>query len=134
MTTVSVNMVAVLVAGVADMIIGAIWYSKALFAKPWMKALGKTQAEIKAKPTMYVYMFAGALVMAYILAHFVAYTNSTTAMDGAITGLWAWLGFVATTFLGLKVFEDRSWELYIINVGYYLVALVSMGAILAVWK
>ncbi len=135
MTTVDVNLTAVVVAGVVNMIIGSVWYSKLLFAKQWMKGIGKTEAQIKqgSNPSMYAYMFVGALVMAYVLAHFVGYAHATTTMDGAITGFWAWLGFVATTFLGLKVFEGRSWNLYWINVGYYLVALMSMGAILAVW-
>ena len=35
-----VNVWTVLVAAVATMVVGFLWYSPALFAKPWMKLMG----------------------------------------------------------------------------------------------
>ncbi len=35
-----VNLVAVLVCGVMTMVVGFLWYSPALFAKPWVKEMG----------------------------------------------------------------------------------------------
>jgi len=45
-----------------------------------------------------------------------------------------WLGFVATTQLATVIFEHRSLTLYLLNVGYNLVACLITGALLAVWK
>lgn len=42
-----VNLVAVLVAGVVDMVIGALWYSPVLFAKSWMRLIGKKEEDMK---------------------------------------------------------------------------------------
>lgn len=134
MPQVEINYVAVVIAAVLNMAIGFFWYSKALFAKQWMKAIGKTEAEIKAggNNAAYGLTMVGALVMAWVLSFMVDYADAFTAVDGAKLGFLVWLGFVATTYLSLKVFEGRSWELYWINAGYYLVSLVATGAVLAV--
>lgn len=132
---VSINYFAVLVAALIPMIIGALWYSPILFAKQWMKLIGKTEADIKkGNPTKgYIGSFLGALVMSYVLAHIVVLTNSTSISGGLQAGFWAWLGFVATTHLSMYLFENKPLKLYAINVGYYLVALPLMGALLASW-
>jgi hypothetical protein len=139
MTQVPINFWAVLVSAVLSMIIGAVWYSPILFAKPWMWLVGKTEESMKqmsAQKTaaMYITTFVGFLVMAYILAHFVVYTQSKTAFDGLQTAWWSWVGFVATTSLINSLFAGRSWKLYLIDVGYFLISLLSMGIILAVWR
>jgi len=40
MNCMGVNLLAVLVAAVATMIVGFLWYSPLLFAKPWMTLMG----------------------------------------------------------------------------------------------
>ena len=42
-----VNLLAVLVSGVAAMVIGALWYSPLLFGKLWMNGMGFTEAKMK---------------------------------------------------------------------------------------
>lgn len=136
---ITVNFWAVLVAAMAQMGLGALWYSPMLFAKPWMGLVGKTEESMKQAPAqkmafMYIATFVCALVMAYILAHFVVYTKSDTIMLGLQTGWYAWLGFVATTSLVNSLFAGRSWKLYLIDASYHLAGLLAMGAILAVWR
>jgi hypothetical protein len=134
MNTVDINYVAVLVCGVAAMILGYAWYSNALFGKAWMKLAKLTDADMKKAssnmPMMYGGMFISALVMAYVLAHFAKYAGAVTLTDGAVAGFWAWLGFVGTTMLSGALFEHKPLKLYLINTGYYLVTLVVMGIIL----
>lgn len=134
MTQVDFNWTAIVVAALLNMVIGFLWYSKALFAKQWMKAIGKTEAELKAggNNAAYGLTMIGAIVMATVLSCIVDYAGAFTAGEGAKLGFVVWIGFVATTYLSLKIFEGRSWELYWINTGYYLVSLVAMGAVLAV--
>jgi hypothetical protein len=136
----NVNFWAVLVAAIIEMGIGALWYSPVLFARPWMRAMGKTEADMKATggaASGYVGSLIASLVSAYILAHFVAYaasfTGDVSAWGGVIGGFWAWLGFTAATGITSVLFEGRKWSLYLINAGYYFVAFVVMGALLAVW-
>ena len=40
---VEINYLAVLVAGVAAVAVGFLWYGPLLFAKPWMKLMGHTK-------------------------------------------------------------------------------------------
>jgi len=132
-----INYVAVLVSAIVGFVIGGLWYSPLLFGKTWMKLMNITQKEMKANKDKakkgYIFMFVALLVMAYTLALFVNYAGATTLTAGLLVGFWAWLGFVATVLLGGFLWENKPFSLYLINVSHYLVVLVVMGAILAVW-
>jgi hypothetical protein len=127
----------VLVAALVNFLLGGLWYSPMLFAKKWMALLNITEEDIKKRGSAgkaYASAIIGALVMAYVLAHIVGYANATTVGAGAQSGFWCWLGFVATTGIANTMFESRPLGLYFINTGYYLVSLIIMGVILAVWR
>ena len=68
MQDVDINYVAVLVAALVPMFLGALWYSTALFARPWMRAVDRTQEELKGGQLGYVISAIGALLMSYALA------------------------------------------------------------------
>ena len=135
---VSVNYLAVLVAAVASMALGFAWYSQALFGKAWMKAMKiskKDMAKTKKKGCagQMTIAFIAALVMAYVLSYFIGYAGASTIAAGAQVGFWVWLGFIATVQIGIVLWDKKPMKLFIINTGHYLVNLVVMGAILAVW-
>jgi len=133
----SVNFLAILVAAIANMAIGFVWYGP-LLGKQWMKLTGRTkesmEKEKKDMPMVMGSMFVGALVMASILALFVKYAGATTFEIGAKIGFMAWLGFVATTMLADVLYEKKNKQLASINLSYNLVALLINGALLAVWR
>ncbi len=135
MPQVDVNWLAVVVSGVVSMMIGFVYYAKPVFGKMWMKEVGKTEKEIQegASTSMYVMMFISSLVLAYVMTHFVSYSGAESAMDGAITGFWAWLGFAATAGFATNLFSGKSMRLFAINYGYHLVDFVVIGAIVAQW-
>lgn len=136
MPNVELNYGAVLVAAVINMILGAFWYSPILFAKPWMKLIGKKEEDLKKgnMPLLYGSSFASYLIMSYVLAHVIYYSQATTFLEGMVTGFWMWLGFVVTTSGVNSLFEGKHMQLTAINLGYPLVGLMLMGAVLAVWK
>ncbi len=135
MPVVDINYVAVIIAAAANMVLGAVWYSPVLFAKQWMELTGRKDMNPAEGATVgYIIAAAASLVSAYVLAHFVVYTNAKDWMGGAVTGFWVWLGFVLTSHATHYMFEGRRKQLLAINVGYTLVGLVVMGAILAYWK
>src|SRR3989344_2625414 len=140
---VAVNYLAILACGIANMVIGFLWYGP-LFGKPWAEMMGfkvNTPEEMKEmqKKAMpgYVASFIGALVMAYVLAHNLefaqAYMNVSGYMAGVSSGFWNWLGVVVPVSMGIVFWESKPWKLWFINAGYWLVSLVVMGIILAVW-
>ncbi len=133
-----INYPAVIVAAIIHFMIGGLWYG-AIFGNLFLRIIGWTpeqQEQIVSQTnwTVYLMAFVCSFVLAYILAHFVQYTKATNALDGMQTGFWLWLGFVATTQLPTVIFEQRKLGLYLLNVGYQLVACLICGAVLAVWK
>lgn len=138
MNLAQINWIPLLVASVASMAVGFIWYSNALFGKQWMRLSGITQKDMKARksemPKVYITMFVASLVSAYVLSQLIGLVGATNYMTGVQIGFWAWLGFVAPVALGAVLFEGKKFGWYVITVGYQLASLVVMGGILAVWK
>ena len=131
-----INYLAVIVAAVIHFIIGGLWYGL-IFANIFVGIVGPQalqQMVADSHWSQYLIAFISSLVLVYILAHFVQFTGSKTAGGGMQTAFWLWLGFVATTQLSGVIFEQRKVGLYLLNIGYQLVACLICGAILAVWK
>ncbi len=137
MIQIYVNFWAVLVGAISSMIIGSIWYSPKVFGKAWMALIGKSESEMetmKGKATRaYLVVFIGSLITSYVLAHFAAYTNAKTVGQGMQLGFWIWLGFVATIQTGQALFQEKPFKLLLIDAGYYLVQLMVMGSLIALW-
>lgn len=130
---VPVNLVAVVVAAVASMVVGMLWYGP-LFGKKWVELSGVRMSDIESKksemPKTYLIAFIGALVAAFVLAGFLKYAQAVTPVDGAVVGAMAWLGFVATVSLGNVLWEGKPVSLYLLNNGYNLVNFAVMGAVI----
>jgi hypothetical protein len=130
---VDINYIAVVVAAIVPMVLGALWYSPALFARPWMRAVGRTEEELTGAQLGYLISAVGALLMSYMLARIVRWAEVDNLWNGALVGLHVWLGFVATVLAVTTYFGGRPRQLWFINAGYQLVALVLVGAIHGAW-
>ncbi|OLD60712.1 MAG: hypothetical protein AUI83_01850, partial [Armatimonadetes bacterium 13_1_40CM_3_65_7] len=89
------NWVAIVVAAIAQFIIGWIWYGP-LFGKTWMSMMGMSQQSMSREgmgKTM-VLTFIGSLVTAAVLSMLVGWMGAKTLSTGIAAGFWAWLGFV----------------------------------------
>lgn len=142
MPLVPVNYVAILVAAVASMIIGALWYGP-LFGKLWMKLSGLSPEALGAEKKKgmgwrYLLMFVGSLLMADVLAHALIFASAYLKISGVeagfTAGFWNWLGFVAPVTLAGVLWEGKSWKFWFLNNSHYLVSLIVMGIILSIWK
>jgi surface polysaccharide O-acyltransferase-like enzyme len=140
MIVTGVNLWAVLVAAVATMVVGFLWYSPFLFARPWMLAMGydpdnksKLDEMRKSAGKSYALSFVASLVAAFVLGKIIDVTTVDSALYGMKIGFAVWLGFVTTVQLTAKLFGNQPTKLYLINTGYQLVCYLVMGAILAVW-
>ena len=129
-----INWLAILACVIFKQALGAAWYSPALFGDRWSTMTGVTQKDMQAGLVKaLVPDVIGSLIMAYVLVHAVHYAGANTLLLGAAVGFLNWLGFVAVTHLGSVTFEKRPFALFALNMGYLAIALIVMGAILAIW-
>ena len=140
MELLGIRILPVVVAALATMVIGFVWYSPMLFAKPWTVLMGydpndkaKMDEMRKGAGKMYGLAFVASLVTAFVLAKIIDVTTVNTALYGMKVAFAVWLGFVATVQLTGALFGRQPTKLYLINTGYQLVCFLVMGAILAVW-
>jgi len=139
-TFTGVNFWGVLVASVATMVIGFLWYSPMLFAGPWMRLMGydpddkaKLAAMQKSARKIYGITFLATALSAIVLAKIIDLTSVNTAFYGMKVGFFIWLGLVVTVQLTGAMFGKQPTKLFLINTGYQLVCYLAMGAILAKW-
>lgn len=131
----TLNWVAVIAAGVAGGVVGAIWYLPMVFGKRWAANVGRKLPSMSdMTPTNIVAVVVMPLLMAYVLTLLLAGLSGRTAMDGlvdgVIVGFVVWLGFTATVTLNAWVYDGRNFEWWWITSGFHLVAYVIMGAII----
>ena len=122
--------VAIIVATVAAMIIGFIWYGNWGFGKSWMALAGRPMGEGQRPGPLYALTALAALVECIALSWFISTTGYKTGAGGAIIGLYAGLGFVATAMFSEVLFAGGPPRLYAINAGYQVFQAVVLGAII----
>ncbi|MEK9186246.1 MAG: DUF1761 domain-containing protein [Patescibacteria group bacterium] len=129
-----INLLSVLVAGVAAMAIGFLWYGP-FFGKVWMRESYWTENELaEAKKGMganYFMSFITALVMAIVLEVLINGIGINSVTGGLKLTFIVWLGLLATVKFNDKLFsKNKSITLFWIDSGHYLAVMLAMGAIL----
>jgi hypothetical protein len=127
----SVNFLAVVVAGIAHMAVGMIWFQSRLFGKAWSELTGKDLTPaMKWIPVAVV----GHMAIALVLAILMVFASVTTILGGLAVAVLVWLGFVVTLEIGELVWEKIEFKLFLIRIGNHLVALAMAGMILGAWR
>lgn len=129
----SVNWLAVLLAMIASMALGAAWYM--ILSKQWVAATGKTTQEIMSgsggQATPFIWGAAMQLVMAYFLALLTpAIMGEVTVRSAIIVGLHIWIGFMLTSMVLNHRYQGSRWSLTVIDGGYLLGVMVVQGLVL----
>ena len=129
-----VNIVAVLLCGVSSLVLGGIWYSPALFAKPWQSAAGLSDEQATSGNLALIY--GGAFVLSVIAAFvFAMFLGHTLPLAGAVgAGFSAGLCWVAASFAINYLFERRPLKLCLINGGYHTLQFTLFGLILGLMQ
>jgi len=127
-----VNWLAIIIAAIANMIIGFLWYGTWAFGKSWMTLSGRAMGEgLPAGPgPLYAMTAAAAIVQAITMSWFVSQTGANSGAAGAIIGLYVGLGFVATAMFAEVLFAGRHPRLFAITAGYSVVAAIVQGIII----
>jgi len=139
---VQINYLAVVLAAVSSMGVGAFWYGKPGFVKPWMKLARivpqkKDEAQKSFMRAM-VYAMLSSLIMAYVLAYATyvlqQFTGESFFMSAVKTAFLVWFAFQGLRTLQQDSFEGRPLKLTMINAGNMLVTIMVMGLIIGVYQ
>ena len=129
------NYAAIAVVAVFQWLLGALWYSPPLFAKPWMEIVGRGKGDGKSGlATGMISSIICDLILSFVLAHLVLWSGAHGFLHGMFVGFIAWAGFIACPSLPQGIYEGRPFKLFAINGGYWFVGLLVSGGILAVWR
>jgi hypothetical protein len=151
MEIITVNWWAIIVAAIASMVIGSIWYGP-LFGKKWQEVMGvqydnkspeEQKAMRKGMGMLYGAQFVLSILTIWILAHYTAIVKLTTigmtsTSVGIQNALWVWLGFIMPTVAGAAMWSGKSkrlsWNMFLISAGYNIVLFAVFGLILGAWN
>lgn len=128
-----VNILAVIVAAASAFLLGGLWYSPALFGKIWAREAGIPYDHPKKTPTpiLFTVSFLFSLIAATVFALFLGRNPplNIAVRDGLTIGA-CW---VATSFGINYQFSNRSFKLFLIDAGYYVVQFTLYGLIFGLW-
>lgn len=128
-----VNLLAVVVATIAALIVGFIWYGP-LFGQAWMTETGINKSD--AKKDMGKTMTKGiinTLVLTYVLGLLMVLIAPSNMQDALAFGLIIWLGLIATTEASSVIWAKGSWKLFLINTSHELIVVLIAVSIFMTW-
>ena len=138
MDNVQLNWWAILLATLANMIMGGLWYSGLLFGERWMALVGWSKDEAKEKQARgarwYPIVIPVSFVFASCLAVLIHGLHIDSILGGLKLGLLVGLGLMAVPGGPRNAFAGRPFGLYLINHGYWAISAVVLSLILAVWQ
>ncbi len=135
MGDIHINHWAVLTCAIANLVVGAIWYSPLLFYKAWTKENKLSEEDLKSINPVKTYGLTLLLsvIISYNLAFFLG-DAKTDMVWGTTAGFLAGFGFSALIFAVVALFERRSWRYILINGGYITLYFTLIGFILGSWR
>lgn len=135
-----INLTAVALATLASFVLGWLWHGP-LFGKAWGREM-KMDPSARPDPRVMIkgliLTIVGNFFMAYVLAHDV-YAWSLVPGIGNMkegfsiplqTAFFLWLGYFVPTHIGATIWENKSWKLTAINLGYHFTSLLIAAIII----
>ena len=132
-----VSWLGVIVGTAVYFILGAVWYSPVLFAKPWQAAIGwdESRQPPQMNPMTYVVPALLYLVAAIAMAILAAATETDTLTEGLVLGLLTGVGF-ALPMTGVEATFDpnkpKPMAWFLITVAYHLIGFAILGVTVAI--
>lgn len=127
---------AVIVAVIAAFIVGALWYSPALFGKYWMQLMGLNSEWMqnnKGAKKAYIGNIVGTVIMALVVAVLFSYADVTTPLKAISAAILIWAGIVMPFGYNEVAFGKKPRALWFLNGGHQLVTLIVLSYIIAIW-
>lgn len=126
-------------AALVSFMFGGLWYGA--LSKQWMNAAGLTKDRIDAAggqtPVVLVLTFVAQFVMAWMFAGVLLHMRKAgiapTGVNGMLSGLFLWLGFIFPVLLVSHRYQLQKASLTVIDSAYWLGVLLIQGFILGRW-
>ncbi len=130
------NWAAIGVAGIADWLLGAVWFT--VFSKQWQAGLRMSPEELQANmahPNFWPYIiaFLCSALLAYVIARLIGGSVKHGLFRGLTVGLLVGLA-TAVAMVTEMVFEARTQSFILISAAYPLIGCLLMGIIVGVWR
>jgi len=132
------NWIAVIVAAVAAMAVGFVWYHQKVFGAAWMKSAGLSMDDTKEANMGKI--FSISLLMCVIVSIYFARTMGYHDMEymtikhGIFHGLEAFGYTVLPVIVTNAMYEKRNWTYIATTSGYWAIAFCVIASIHSVWR
>ena len=124
--------IAILAAGLAGWLFGAVWYTT--LGKAWQRAQGLDPEGCKGKPmpkTPLVVAFLAAVVMSAVLYQLLTNLGVMGTVPSAIAGLTIGVGFLLTSTAVNNLFQQKSLMLTLIDGAHWVLAVTVEAVVLS---
>jgi hypothetical protein len=125
------NWWAVIVAWIVHVVVSLVWFQPVFFGKAWTRLSGK---ELTPAVPWIPAGLAAHFVCVLALAVVVRLDDATTALEGAVVGVFVSVCFIGAMLAGELVWEKIPFRLFLIRLGDQVLTAGIAGAILAVWR
>lgn len=128
----SVDLLPFIIGGFFNMILGALWYSNLLFAKPWMKEAGISMDDVGNSSGMgkvYGLTLLSAFFTSYLIGFILVNFAVNSVINGLLIAILLWVGSDLPMIIKNWGFEGHSIKLGLINHGYQLVAYLVIAVL-----
>ncbi len=129
-----INFLAVVLATIANIVLGMFWYSPSILGTIWAKAHNFSMPILNPAPVSYFLSIGVSFITALFLAFFINWLNITTVWEGIKLAIYLWIGFIATTHFSGVIWARKSYLAYLIDSAFQLVSLVIMAIIITFWN
>jgi hypothetical protein len=127
------SLIPIVVVTVLSIFLGMLWYSPLFAGNMWVKAYKLDTKKLKPSAKHYVGNMLLTFVTAFILAIFIDQFQILDWQSALVFALFLWVGFIATTHFCGVIWANKPLVVYFIDVTYYLVSIVMMSVLLAIW-
>ena len=135
-----INYPLLFIAALIPVVVGMLWYSRFLFGKRWMQLENITpemEASLRKQPMAkkIVVSYITYLFISYALVVLVNYLVIAAIMPAITLAIVIWLGFMVPAAISDYVWSPnrKAWGVYYIHIGYFLVSVVLMSLVIALW-
>ncbi|MDH6180885.1 hypothetical protein M2152_001067 [Microbacteriaceae bacterium SG_E_30_P1] len=137
MTVPEINWIAVILATLSTLIIGSVWYSKAVFGKRWIRLAKIDESNMGSAVGPIVVTIVVSFITALVLAGAAAiaqnFYGGNFLVNTLVTAVILWAGFTAARVITHDAFERRPAGLTILTIGHELVTMLVMGLIIGLF-